>query len=244
MPSWLFAEAVHSYRLAMRFPDWTTAVVADACVRLSIPLRLAPPGLRSVVSGARVTGRVRPVQHCGSVDIFLEACNSAAKEDVLVIDNGGILHEGCIGDLTVIEAANAGVSGLLVWGAHRDTAELTALAIPVFSYGNYPAGPAELRPRCNDALATARFGHERVTSDDVVFADADGAIFVQAALTDSVLDEAARIWGTERQQVRAAAEGQTLRQQFDFDRYLLRRANDPSYTFRQHLRERGSAIEE
>jgi hypothetical protein len=67
---------------------------------------------------------------------------------------------------------------------------------------------------------------------------------VQAALTDSVLDEAARIWGTERQQVRAAAEGQTLRQQFDFDRYLLRRANDPSYTFRQHLRERGSAIEE
>ena len=228
----------------MAFADWTTAVVSDACVRLSIPARIAPPGLRPVVPGARVTGPVRPVQHYGSVDIFLEAFNSVAKGDVLVIDNGGILHEGCIGDLTVIEAANAGVSGLLVWGAHRDTAELIALAVPVFSYGTYPAGPAELRPRCNDALTTARFGHERVTNDDVVFADADGAIFVQAAEVGPVLEEAARIWKTERQQVRAASDGQTLRQQFDFDRYLPRRANDPSYTFRQHLREKGSAIEE
>ena len=228
----------------MPFPDWTTAVVADACVRLSIALRIAPPGLRSVVAGARVSGPVRPVQHYGSVDIFLEAFNSAAKGDVLVIDNGGILHEGCIGDLTVIEAANAGVVGLLVWGAHRDSSELTALAIPVFSYGAYPAGPAELRPRCNDALNTARFGHDRVTSDDFVFADADGAIFVQTASVDPVLEQAARIWETERSQVRAVVEGRTLRQQFEFDRYLLSRANDPSYTFRQHLREKGSAIEE
>jgi 4-hydroxy-4-methyl-2-oxoglutarate aldolase len=229
---------------SMTFHDWTTALVADACVRLSIPLRIAPPGLRSVVAGARVSGRVLPVQHHGSVDVFLEACNSAKRGDVLVIDNGGILHEGCIGDLTVIEAANAGIAGVLVWGAHRDSAELTSIGLPIFSYGSYPAGPAELRPRNNDALTTARFGHQRVTADDVAFADADGAIFVESAQLESLLETARTIREIERGQVKAAAEGRTLRQQFDFDRYLLRRATDASYTFRQHLRDRGKAIEE
>jgi 4-hydroxy-4-methyl-2-oxoglutarate aldolase len=38
--------------------------------------------------------------------------------------------------------------------------------------------------------------------------------------------------------------GQTLRQQIAFDDYLVRRAADPSYTFRGHPRSIGGAIEE
>ncbi len=33
--------------------------------------------------------------------------------------------EACVGDLAVLEAAAAGLSGVAVWGLHRDTAELT-----------------------------------------------------------------------------------------------------------------------
>jgi 4-hydroxy-4-methyl-2-oxoglutarate aldolase len=40
------------------------------------------------------------------------------------------------------------------------------------------------------------------------------------------------------------ASAQTLRQQIAFDDYLARRADDPSYTFRRHLRRIGGAIEE
>ncbi len=39
-------------------------------------------------------------------------------------------------------------------------------------------------------------------------------------------------------------EGETLRQQTAFDDYLVRRGADPTYTFRQHLRRVGGAIEE
>jgi hypothetical protein len=48
----------------------------------------------------------------------------------------------------------------------------------------------------------------------------------------------------ERDQARRIREGQTLRQQTAFDDYLAQRAADPSWTFRQHLRRTGGAIEE
>lgn len=49
---------------------------------------------------------------------------------------------------------------------------------------------------------------------------------------------------TEREQARRIRAGETLRQQTAFDDYLARRAADPSYTFRRHLRRIGGAIEE
>ena len=55
------------------FADLSTPLVADACVRCSVPLRAAPSGIRPVVAGQQIAGRVLPVRHYGSVDVFLEA---------------------------------------------------------------------------------------------------------------------------------------------------------------------------
>jgi 4-hydroxy-4-methyl-2-oxoglutarate aldolase len=230
--------------IANLFSGWATAPIADACVRLNLPVRLAPCGLRPVIADSAIAGPARPVRHHGSVDIFFEAFEQSAPGDVLVIDNGGRLDEGCIGDLAVLEARGAGIAGIVLWGAHRDTTELMRLALPVFSYGTVPAGPAALRPRAEDALIRATFGEVEVITDDFVFVDADGALFVASAHVSAVLSEAEEIWRIEREHARQAAAGVSLRQQFGFREYLARRANDPKYTLRQHLRSRGSAIEE
>jgi regulator of RNase E activity RraA len=176
--------------------------------------------------------------------MFLEAFGLADAGDVLVIDNGGRLDEACVGDLAVLEAQAAGVAGLAVWGLHRDTPDLVAIGLPVFSYGSYPPGPVRLDEREPAALVTARFGPHLVSAGDIVFADDDGVVFVAAEHAEQVLATAHQIWQTERDQARRIRDGQTLRQQTAFDDYLARRTADPSYTFRQHLRRIGGAIEE
>ncbi|MER8233089.1 RraA family protein [Streptomyces sp. NPDC094049] len=226
------------------FAELSTPLVADACVRLGEPLRAAPAGILPVVDGQRVAGRALPARHHGSVDVFLEALTRAEPGDVLVIDNAGRLDEACVGDLVVLEAEAAGVAGLVVWGLHRDTPDLVGIGLPVFSYGRHAPGPVRVDPRDPDLLDTARFGAHEVTCDDIVLADDDGVLFVSAARADAVLETAHGILRVEREQARRIRAGETLRTQTGFDAYLAARAEDPSYTFRRHLRRTGGAIEE
>ena len=171
----------------------STPLVADACVRCGVPVRAAPAGIRAVVAGQRVAGRVLPARHYGSVDVFLEALGRARAGDVLVIDNGGRAGEACVGDLAVLEAQAAGVAGLVVWGLHRDTPELAAIGLPVFSYGRCPAGPERLDEREPEALATARLGAHLASRGDIVFADDDGAVLVPDRQAGPVLAAARQI---------------------------------------------------
>ena len=114
---------MNNQQLNETFSELSTPLIADACLRLKIPLRLAPAGIHPLTIESHIAGRALPVRHYGTVDIFLEAMGIARPGDILVIDNQGGMDEGCIGDLTALETQAWGLSGIIVWGAHRDTEE-------------------------------------------------------------------------------------------------------------------------
>ena len=175
--------------------------------------------------------------------MFLEAIAASEPGDVLVIDNTGRLDEGCIGDLVAGEAHAAGMAGIVVWGAHRDTEAIDAIGIPVWSLGAFLAGPQELRTRSPHALEAASLSHVTVTRDDVIFADVDGVIVVPDADLVRVIDTARDIAAREQAQAARLRKGERLRDQLLLEDFVTRRSADPSYTFRDHLKTIGAAIE-
>ncbi len=217
--------------------DLTTAHLADACIRTGIPVRTAT--LTPVIPGTRVSGRVLPARHAGSVDIFLEAIDRSEPGDVLVVDNDGRTDEACVGDLIVLEAKAAQLGGVVIWGLHRDTADIRAIGLPVFSLGANPTGPLSLRDRAPEALSTAQVGQWTLTADDVVFGDDDGVLFVPGDQAEGLLAKARGIRDVERAQAERVRRGESLRGQLRFDEYLA-----SGLTFREHLREIGGAVEE
>jgi regulator of RNase E activity RraA len=131
----------------------------------------------------------------------------------------------------------------VIWGLHRDTAEIRAIGLPVISLGAIPTGPQRLDPRPDGALEWATVGDWTVDREDLVLADDDGVLFVPLAAAADVFTLAETIRDTEGRQAERMREGVSLRKQVQFDSYLAKREQTPSLTFRDHLREVGGAIE-
>jgi regulator of RNase E activity RraA len=184
------------------------------------------------------------VTHLGSVDVLLETIDDASPGDILVIDNGGRLDEACVGDLMVLEARSAGLAGVVIWGLHRDTADIRAIGLPVFSLGSLPTGPLSLGPRIDGGLAEAVVGTWRIGPSDLVLGDDDGVLFVPLARAGELFTLAEGIRDTERRQADRIRAGESLREQVRFAGFLAAREADPSLTFRAHLRAVGGAVEE
>jgi len=82
-----------------------------------------------------------------------------------------------------------------------------------------------------------------VTPDDYIFADDDGVVVVASEQLPRIVETARDIAAREGAQAERLLKGELLRTQLDLDGYVARRATDPSYTFRDHLRSTGGAIE-
>ncbi len=223
--------------LLAELSNLTTPHLADGCLRTNTPIRFAPPAVRPLVPNMQCRGRARPVRHVGSIDIFFEALEDSKPGDVLVIDNGGRLDEACIGDIVLLEAQAAGIAGFVIWGLHRDSKELRDIGFPVFSMGALPTGPQRLHVRPPDVLSRANFGQHSITTSDIVVADDNGVLFLPKDRLEQVVTAAAAYRETEARQLKAMREGRSYRSQTRFGDYLAKRAKEPTYGFRQHLKD-------
>jgi 4-hydroxy-4-methyl-2-oxoglutarate aldolase len=219
-----------------------TAAIADAAVRLRLDVPCAPLAMRMLGAGHPVAGPALPVTHEGSVDAFLAVLDDAAPGSVLVVDNGGRDDEACVGDLVALEAHRAGVVAIVIWGRHRDTAQLRKIGLPIVSCGAHPYGPRRA-PATSVVRRSARLGDVPVTADDLVVLDEDGVLVIGPDRREELLTLAASIRDTEAAQADRMREGTSLREQLRYAEYRDRQRVEPSLTLREHLRDIGGAVE-
>ncbi len=140
----------------------------------------------SWVAGPACTAQCEPGDNLAIHRAVLEA----PVGSVLVVDYHGDTSYGPWGDLLAHDAIAAGLGGLVIDGAIRDSAAIRALGFPVFARGRCVRGTTKKLPGLVGTPITC--GGVLIRPGDLVVGDADGVVVVPATDIDEVLGAARR----------------------------------------------------
>ena len=191
-----------SQALIERARSYPAAILCDvAGRRAAMHARIGALHPQMKVCGPAFTVEVRP----GDNLMFHVALAVARPGDVIVVDGKGDQTCALFGDLMVTQAEAAGLGGLVVDAASRDTAELAAGAFPVFSAGTNPCGPTKGLP--GRLSLPVSVGGVAVNPGDLIVGDADGVVVIPRRDVADVLIAAEKKVEAEQQRLREIAEG-------------------------------------
>ncbi|HEY1820202.1 MAG TPA: RraA family protein [Trebonia sp.] len=191
-----------------------TCAVSDALDTLNLPG--ATTGIRSLWAVTEpVAGRVltvqagprqsgKPAQH-----IAAAAIEAAEPGDVLVIANDGRTDVSCWGGILTLAAGRKGIGGVVIDGACRDITESAERGFPVFGRA---VVPVSARGRIAQLAMDepVEFAGLVVYPGDVVLADANGVVFIQADQLERVIALAELIVAREQRMAEAVSAGQPV----------------------------------
>lgn len=156
-----------------RYREVPVANVSDSMNRMTAGgARLRPMHREGGLCGPAVTVKARP----GDNLMLHYALDIAQPGDVIVVDAGGDLTNALIGEMMVAYAVKRGVAGIVINGAIRDAANISAGDFPLFAAGvshrgPYKDGPGEINvPIAIDGMV--------VQPGDLVIGDDDGLLCV------------------------------------------------------------------
>jgi regulator of RNase E activity RraA len=185
----------------------TSQLIKIAGLRTRSPLNIRPLNMAKCrFVGPAVTLRYAPLRE----DLDKAMANLAAQENptrraieesapgsVIVIDAGGDIGGGAVGDILAARMVFRGIAGLVTDGAMRDAGPLMAMDLPVHARAFTPP------PNTGSVLAVGinepvGCGGTLVFPGDIVVGDEDGVVVIPRHLADKVATA-----GLEQEQVEA-----------------------------------------
>ena len=137
-------------------------------------------GLEAVFPAARALGTAFTALGAPGDNLALHhAVAAAVPGDVIVLSVAGERATAHCGEIVALAARERGIAGIVLDGAIRDRAEITALGFATFFRGTSPRGPGKNGP---GALGVpVEIDGVTIYPGDLICADADGVAIVPAA---------------------------------------------------------------
>jgi 4-hydroxy-4-methyl-2-oxoglutarate aldolase len=191
--------------IVRRLGDLGVATVHEAQARAG----LMRPYLRPIYPSARAAGSAITVAcHPGDNLMIHAAIEFCRDGDVLVVSTTSESTDGMFGELLAVSGRAHGVAGLVIDAGVRDTADLTAMAFPVWSRAVSARGT--VKATAGSVNVPIVCAGELVRPGDVIVADADGVVVVARETASDVAALAAERFEKEkktRERLRAGELG-------------------------------------
>jgi regulator of RNase E activity RraA len=187
-----------------------TASISDALDSLGVDGTLH--GIAPLTYDFRAAGPAFTVQYepagteRGSVGDFLDDVPPGA---IVLIDNNGRTDVTVWGGIMTEIAADRGVAGTVINGVCRDVSASLEQNYPLFSRGRFMRTGKD-RVRLVAVGTEVIINDVRISANDIICGDSDGALAVPAAHAERVAEIAERIEDTETKIVAAVKAGSTL----------------------------------
>lgn len=147
-----------------------------------------PREIKPVTSAMRVAGPAFTVQVAAGDNLWIHrALYAAAPGDVLVVHTTGGTHWGYWGDVLNTAALVRGLGGLVIDGGVRDSENLAAMALPVFSNGSCIRGTTKDQGAAAWMRQPVLIGDVVIAQGDLIVGDADGVVAIPRALAAQAL---------------------------------------------------------
>ena len=145
--------------------------------------------LIQIVPGSRTAGPARTVR-CGQDDNLMvhAAVAQAEPGEVLVLTMPAPRPVALVGELLATQARGRGVAAILVDAAVRDVEELREVGLPIWARYVRVSGANKTVPGAIGEPVVV--GGARIRQGDVVVLDEDGAVVVESARLEEVLEAA------------------------------------------------------
>jgi 4-hydroxy-4-methyl-2-oxoglutarate aldolase len=171
--------------IVARFAALPAATIYEAAGKLGD----MAPNIRPMVPGFRMAGPAFTVKSMpGDNLVVFRAIAEAPAGSVLVIDGGGTEHVTIWGGTSTVAAQMRGLAGCVTNASVRDLDEITESRFPVFAAGVAVRGTAKSHPGWIGIAVSV--GGVVVRQGDIVVADADGVVVVEAEKAERVLAKA------------------------------------------------------
>lgn len=179
---------------------------------LGIDIRPIDPTLHMI--GYAYTVRCHP----GDNLAIHKGIAEAPEGSVLMVDAGGYVGGGHIGEIMCFACMQRGIRGLVIDGTCRDADDIQKLGFPVFTRGFNPNGTVKetvgltnIPIICNGVL---------INPGDLVIGDRDGVVVIAKDDVEEVLEKAEAIARKEVRVLEELRQGKTTAEIYEFTKIL------------------------